>query len=169
MSHSGRLLILGLACLVLAGCTPQRDKADAKRPGARGTSITGTPVPPKPGNLSDPCAARVHDLSGLLLLYYAVNKSLPENLSDMASLADIDVEFHDECPASGQPYAYVPQAVPPAGSTQFLILYDSVPAHNGLRWGVFITPPKDGQPPATRAILMSEEVFRRHAPQQPAR
>jgi hypothetical protein len=162
-------IVAALGLALLAGCAPKRDKT---KPGvvthtARDTSriLKGPPVRPKPGDLSDPCAARMHDLSGLLLLFYAVNKSLPTNLSDMASLADFDVEFHDECPVSGKPYTYVPQAIPLTGSDRFLVLYDSVPAHNGLRWGVFISPPKDGKPPATWVILMSEEVFRQYLPQ----
>ena len=181
MTHSARrlparVLAAALAVVLAGGCTKQGDKP--RRPSQQGgmrargggeVLLTGKPVPPKPGDLSDPCAQRMHDLSGLLLLYYAVNKALPENLQDMASLADMDVEFHGECPASGKPYAYVPHAVPPGGSEQFLVLYDSVPAHNGLRWGVFITPPKDGRPAATRAILMSDDVFRQYAPKQPGR
>jgi hypothetical protein len=182
MGHSANrlpalALRVALVVAMAAGCTPQRDKAPRAAPPQGGMKVRagdsnilkGKPVPPKPGDLSDSCAQRMHDLGGLLLLYYAVNKALPENREDMASLADMDVEFHGECPVSGKPYAYVPHAVPPGGSEQFLVLYDSVPAHNGLRWGVFITPPKDGQPAATRAILMSEDVFRRYAPQQPAR
>lgn len=167
-----------LSCLLIAGCTPQgRDSSRARaRGGTKPTGIAADiargsaakPAPDKPGDLSDPCVARLHDLSGLLLLYYAVNKQLPERLDELAPLADVGTEFHADCPASGRPYAYVPHAVPAAGSDRFLVLYDAVPAHRGLRWGVFIAPPKSDQPPATWVILMSEEVFRQYAP-QPAR
>ena len=170
--HPSSFVFTALVVLVLAGCTSHKDKTQAgkvtHKPRPDTTRILqGKPVPPKPGNLADPCATRMHDLSGLLLLYFAVNKSLPQNLSDMAPLADFDVTFDDKCPVSGQPYTYVPQAIPLTGTDKFLVLYDSVPAHNGLRWGVFISPPKEGQPPATRVILMSEEVFRQYVPKVP--
>ena len=156
-------------CLLLAGCTPRQEPAgrqqsrDAGRvAGPRGSSTRSAPN--KPGDLSDPCATRLHDLSGLLLLYYAVNKKLPERLDELAPLADIGTEFHADCPASGRPYAYMPHGVPAAGSDRFLVLYDAVPAHGRLRWGVFISPPRNNQLPATWVILMSEEVFRQYAP-----
>ena len=137
---------VGLACGgVAGGCTTETKRE-------------------RPDQVTDPCATRLHDLSGLLLLYYAVNKKLPERLEELQPFADADLEFHAECPVSGVPYVYVPAAVPPAGSQRFLVLYDAVPAHGGLRWGVFIAPPLNDQPPATWVILMSETVFRNYVP-----
>jgi hypothetical protein len=164
-------LVLALAWgLVVGGCTTQPKKASSpglhsRRPLAARTSRSGDPAArDKPGNLSDACATRLHELSGLLLLYYAVNQKLPERLNELEPLADADVEFRTDCPTSGQPYVYSPTGIPAAGSERFLVLYDLVPAHGGLRWGVFIAPPKDKQPPATWVILMSETVFRNYVP-----
>lgn len=100
-------------------------------------------------------------------MYYALNKQLPERLEDLAPLADVGAEFGVDCPASGRPYVYAPSGIPAAGSERFLVLYDAIPAHGGLRWGVFIAPPRDRQPPATWVIPMSEEVYRTYVPRTP--
>jgi hypothetical protein len=167
--------LVGLAGLVaLGGCVTERKDGRAPAGTARPVKrTTGGPALPaedvarpggKPNELTDPCATRLHDLSGLLLLYYATNKRLPETLDELSSLTDFDMEFRTDCPVSGRPYVYAPAATPPPGSDQFLVLYDSVPAHRGLRWGVFILPPRDQQLPATKVILMTETVFRNYVP-----
>jgi hypothetical protein len=119
----------------------------------------------RPNELTDPCATRLHDLSGLLLTYYAVNRHLPDRLEELAPLADVDTPFETTCPTSGKPYVYAPSGLQSStGGERFLVLYDAVPAHGGLRWGVFVAPPREGQPPATWVILMSEDVFRSYVP-----
>jgi hypothetical protein len=169
-----------LAGVLPGGCVTETHRADgpvtvttkstSKRKPTGATRQTAAKAPGNPSSPSspsestDPCAMRLHDLSGLLLMYYAVNKRLPESLDELQSLTDVDTEFHTECPASGRPYVYAPAAIPPAGSDQFLVLYDAVPAHRGLRWGVFILPPHERQPPTTKVILMSEVVFRNYVP-----
>jgi hypothetical protein len=118
----------------------------------------------RPNELEDPCATRLHELSGLLLTYYAVNKHLPDRLDELAPLIDADATFETTCPASGQPYVYVPSGLQSSsGGERYLILYDAVAAHGGLRWGIFVAPPHGGQPPATWVILMSDDVFRGYA------
>jgi hypothetical protein len=142
------------------GPRPTTGGQQAPPPARGGVGSTG-----KPNELTDPCATRLHDLSGLLLTYYAVNKHLPDRLDELAPLADVDVPFETTCPASGRPYVYAPAGLQPsAGSDRSLVLYDAVPAHGGLRWGIFVAPPRNGQPPATWVILMSEEVFRGYVP-----
>jgi hypothetical protein len=157
-------LAMGGVCSV-GGCTSHKKHSKGKPPAAweqqrTARSSTGQ----RPDQVTDPCATRMHDLSGLLLLYYAVNKKLPERLDELEPFADADMPFQAECPLSGVPYVYVPTAVPPAGSERFLVIYDAVPAHGGLRWGVFITPPVNNQPPETRVLPMSETVFRNYVP-----
>jgi hypothetical protein len=116
--------------------------------------------PPRPPIRRDPNAPP------LLLMYYAVNKHLPDRIDELATFADDTLPFKAECPESGQQYVYAPQGLRASTSGErSLIIYDEVPAHGGLRWGVFVAPPRDGQPPATWVILMSEEVFRQYVPQ----
>ena len=171
-----------LAC-ALAGCVTETKQEPGRRPAVVKTSQRGQRAdagrdaaaqPPslvrdavgeRPNELTDPCAGRLHDLSGLLLMYYALNKQLPARLEDLAPLAD--GEFTAACPTSGRPYVYVPQGLQSgSGGERSLILYDATPAHGGLRWGIFVAPPREGQPPATWVILMSNEVFRGYAPRQ---
>ena len=122
-------------------------------------------APPLPNDATDPCAQRMHNLSGLLLMYYAVNKHLPDRMAELATFADDTLPFNAECPDSGRPYVYAPQGLQSSTSGErSLVIYDDAPAHGGLRWGVFVAPPRDGQPPATWVILMSEEVFRQYVP-----
>ena len=132
--------------------------------GGQSPSLVRGAVGERPNELTDPCAGRLHDLSGLLLMYYALNKHLPDRLEELAPLAD--GEFTPACPTSGRPYVYAPGGLPSSTSGErSLILYDAVAAHGGLRWGIFVAPPREGQPPATWVILMSDEVFRGYVPQ----
>jgi hypothetical protein len=141
----------------------------AQRPVKTSSRGGGSPGE-RPNELEDPCATRLHELSGLLLTYYAINKHLPDRLDELAPLLDVDVDSATDldttCPASGQPYVYVPSGLQSSsGGERYLVLYDAVPAHGGLRWGIFVAPPHGGQPPATWVILMSEDVFRGYVPQ----
>jgi hypothetical protein len=108
----------------------------------------------------------MHDLCGLLLQYYALNRQLPATIDELAPLADAGVEFSADCPTSGTPYVYDPSGLGTAGGERFLVLYDATPAHAGLRWGVFVAPPSGKQLPATWVIPMSDEVFRSYVPRQ---
>ena len=163
-----------VAACAAAGCTTETRRDTGLVTGANPRETRQTPPPrqsrrasaaPQPNDLTDPCAVRMHDLSGQVLLYYAVNKRLPGRVEELEAFADADTGFHADCPVSGRPYVYAPGGLQSsAGGDRYLILYDAVPAHGGLRWGVFVAPPREGQPPATWVILMSEEVFRGYVP-----
>lgn len=117
----------------------------------------------RPDDITDPCATRLHELSGQLLMFYAVNKRLPDSVEELTPFTG--TAFAADCPTSDQPYVYAPGGLRSSSSgDRRLILYDATPAHRGLRWGVFIAPPQGMQPPATWVILMSEEVFRGYVP-----
>ena len=166
------LLATALAVLVVStGCAPKQPAAGAPAGKAARTTDRTRPAPSPPrvgsGGVDDPaspCATRLHDLGGLLLHYYALNRKLPATLDEVAPLADMGVEFHNDCPDSRRPYTYAPGGLRTSGGGGMLVLYDAVPAHRGLRWGVFLFPPASGQVPTTRVILMSDEVFRGYAP-----
>jgi len=157
------------ACVALGGCAPKpQATSSAQRPGPRNTAGAARgDSASRPDDPASPCATRLHDLGGLLLHYYALNRKLPDRIEDVAPLADMGVEFSAECPQSGRPYEYVPGGLRSSTAGGLLVLYDAVAAHDGLRWGVFLTPPATGQAPATRVILMSDEVFRSYAPAAP--
>jgi len=172
-----RVALLLLATCVPAGCVSEpprrvdgpatvttRTKPHRTAPTVKQTP-RGVPSGERPDDPTDPCAVRMHDLSGLLLLYYAVNKHLPDRVEELAPLADPDVTFDPTCPLSGRPYVYAPGGLQSSeGGERYLVLYDAAPSHGGLRWGVFVAPPQAGKPPATWVILMSEQVFRGYVP-----
>src|SRR5260221_4292549 len=49
---------------------------------ARGDTVT---LSPDQSLMTDPCAARLQDISGQLLLFYALNRKLPDKLDDLKS------------------------------------------------------------------------------------
>jgi hypothetical protein len=104
----------------------------------------------------------MHDISGLLLMYYALNHHMPERLEELAPLAEADAELRPACPVSGQQYVYVPDGIGAPGTDQRLILYEPTAAHNGLRWVVVAAPSQGGDAPSTRVIPFSEARFRRY-------
>ena len=167
------LAVLSAVGAALAGgCAPRGPSPQARQGAAPRATVR--PLPPQkrpatpaaaartPGAADDACAARLHDLSGLRLLYFVTNHRLPEKLEDLAPLADPDMEFGTTCPASGQPYVYVPAGLPRSGSSRVLLVYDAVPAHGGIRNVIVASPPQGDQPLATWVMPFTEERFRRH-------
>ena len=167
---AGVAVTLVATLVALGGCAPggqsagaRAGKADPPPRGARPAQSTARVGSGAADDPASPCATRLHDLGGLLLHYYALNRKLPATLDEVAPLADMGVEFNDACPDSRRPYAYAPGGLQSSGGGGMLVLYDAVPAHGGLRWGVFLFPAGSGRVPTTRVILMNDEVFRGYA------
>ncbi len=138
-------LILLLA-LSLGGCgTSSRDAEKVSR---REPALT----------MTDPCAMRLHDLSGALLLYHANHGVLPETLEELRSMpgALAPLESFD-CPVSHQAYQYDPNGEKKGENT--LLLYDPAPAHDGKRWVVHLLDWKPGSPLVTKVDQLSEKLF----------
>lgn len=91
----------------------------------------------------DPCAMRLHDIAGPLLLYYRTNNKLPPRLEDLKGF-DSTLQF--TCPVSGKPYIYNPDGIPISEPQGWLLVYDAEAIHKGLRWGIVVMEPKPGQP-----------------------
>ena len=181
----GTILLAGVAA-VLAGC--RTEVVPAERPRARTVRVedatSGTRPPPRPGERAaaapppaaqvsipaaepedliaeDPCAARLHDIAGTMLLYYALHKRLPAELDQLHGLADVELAF--TCPTSGRPYVYVPSGLSYPGKEERLVLHDAAPAHDGARWGILAAPPRGKRPAATWAVRLTDNVFRAYA------
>jgi hypothetical protein len=100
---------------------------------------------------TDPCATRLHDLCGPLLLYYSSNRRLPRSLDELKRLPGFeDLEF--VCPASKQPYVYTPAGALSAGAT--VILADPTPAHGGIRWGISAIEAEPGRGIVTKVVVI---------------
>ena len=109
------------------------------------------------GSLINPCADRLHDIAGHLLLYYSLNKRLPRTLDDLRALGGSVESPSLDCPVSGKPYIYRPEGLKVQAGR--LVLYDAVPIHSAMRWGIIITEPKGDGPLAARVILLPERMI----------
>ena len=147
LRNSGFILLLCAVALSAARCAPAKPTPAAK---------------PKSGlsSATDPCAQRLHDLLGGLLLYYAQHDALPPNLKSLA-LPSGDVAEAMHCPVSNQPYIYDPQGLPAPDGSSLLVIYDAVPAHGGYRWAVEVNEPRPGKPLTGEVIAVPETRFAR--------
>lgn len=157
------------AALAAPGCVTS---TTTQNPRQRTVQVRGPSAPPRqpiagtdprrktdPLN-GDPCATRLHDIAGAMLLYYAIHRRLPDSLEGLRETADIDQELNFACPVTGQPYDYNPTGLEYQGRDERLIVYDSLPAHGGTRWGVLAAPPRGNHPAATWVVQLPEGVFR---------
>jgi hypothetical protein len=109
----------------------------------------------KPGAEIDPCAERLHDLCGHLLLYASLHGQLPERLADLKRVSTDPLPV-PTCPVSGMPYVYNPEGLAVPGRPGRLVLYDAAPSHCGMRWGILADAAAEGQPLTARVILLPE-------------
>ena len=116
---------------------------------------TAAPAARKTGVETDPCADRLHEISGRLLLYYSVTGKMPPTLADMRGV-DSDPMPPLACPASGKPYVYNPVGLVVQGRPGRLVIYDPAPSHNGKRWGILAAITAGDQPLSSRVVLVPE-------------
>ena len=113
---------------------------------------------------SDPCATQLHDISGAMLLCYALNRRLPDHLQDLASFADADQQLIFTCPVSHQPYVYVPEGLASPTRDRRLVLYDASPVHNHTRWAILMRPAGPGQTAAAWVVQLTEPMLQLYLP-----
>ncbi len=118
---------------------------------------TAGPDVRRPSVEMDPCAERLHDVCGQLLLYYSLNRRLPETLEALATL-DPQNPLPLVCPVSDRPYLYHPDGLRIAGWMGRLVLYDATPSHSGMRWGVFLDDAGDGRNLIARVVLLPGDL-----------
>jgi len=121
------------------------------------------PVEPelKPATLNpslDPCAARLHDIAGSLLLYYAATGDLPPDLAAIKQAGGEDCPPL-VCPVSKMPYVYNPAGLIITGQPGRLVLYDAAPSHNQMRWGLVVNQTGRGKPLEVRVILLPDNAL----------
>ena len=139
-----------LAGLLLYGCTTGDGGA--------------APADAQPADLtlSDPCAMRLHDLSGALLLYHASTGELPPTLEALRRVPNAIGPLETfECPVSSASYVYAPQGVSLLGRVPKVVLFDASPVHDGKRWAVEVLDSTPGSPLVTKVVAIPEETFRK--------
>ncbi len=107
----------------------------------------------------DACAEQLHELSGLLLEYYAVYHHLPAKLEDLLPLADAGKAPSLVCPVSHDQYIYNPNGPMLSGAGK-IVVYDAKPVHGGLRWGIAVAPAHDQQPLECKIIKVPEAALK---------
>ncbi len=112
---------------------------------------------------SDPCAARLHDIAGAMLFYFALNKHLPASLSDLQALSDFDNPLVFACPHSQQPYVYVPEGLRSVNRPKLIILHDPVP-RDGKRMCILIQPTGPGAAQSLEVVNLPEPLFLAYQP-----
>jgi hypothetical protein len=136
--------------LLLVGC---KSRGSDKPSRARG--------PVAPISNTDPCAMRLHDLAGGLLMYQLEHHRLPERLDQLKGLPIVPGDIEFVCPVSHQPYLYTPQGLRIASHPGVIVLRDAAPSHAGMRWAVFLLPPEQpGEPMVTKVIAVSEKQLK---------
>jgi hypothetical protein len=161
VAWAGRLafLLAGLVLVVLLeGCGPPARTATAPRR----TSAT------RPGDAAqitntDPCATRLHELCGPLLLYYSLQRRLPEKIEELGQVPGFEGVREFTCPVSGRPYIYNSAGIAGLEPASRVVIYDPLPSHSGIRWAVAVQIPGEDQPLITKVIGLPEAKFARQA------
>ena len=155
-------LLVGLLVAV-AGC---ESKPTPKSVAAAGPRLDGSsPTAQAPISNTDPCAMRLHDLCGPLLMYYRQHQALPQRLEELKDGPSFGADVELTCPVSKQPYVYNAFGLPNAEGTERVVIYDATPAHSGFRWASSIIEPKDATAPlVTKVIALPETQFHLNIP-----
>ena len=164
-SRRSAVLPLTLLAVAVAGCGPTRpDTPAAPGPGEVAAPVASGDVPSAPITNTDPCATRLHDLSGSLLLYQLLNNRAPDTLADLVDLDAGPAVPEAVCPVSGRPYVYRPGGIYLQDRDAHVVIHDPAPSHSGMRWAVTYRPPAAGGPPVTKVIALPESFFLLHPP-----
>jgi len=109
---------------------------------------------PKNREVVDPCAERLHDLAGRLLMYRFAEGHLP------ASLADLPKSGAEElvCPVSGKGYVYRRNGPAAPGGEGQMVVWDATACHNGGRWLVTLAQP-GGEAVTAKVVWAPEGAF----------
>jgi hypothetical protein len=142
----------GLLGLAVAGCAGTKPAAPPR--------VGPTTIPTRN---TDPCAMRLHEAAGALLLYYATHHDLPPNLDALEKAPGAEEAGDFTCPISHKPYIYDPKGVAAPNPSERLVLYDAEPSHDGRRWAIAVIPPQGEGPLIAKVIAVPESHFVRLA------
>ena len=144
MSHSRNIVYItyGIALsMFLAGCR---------------MSETSDPLVRRPSVKMDPCAERLHDVCGQLLLYHSAYKRLPRTMEELKTM-DSGQTPELTCPISGEPYIYNLEGLLISGHSGHLVLYDAKACNSGMRWGILVDIPTGNKPLTARVVLLPDD------------
>ena len=136
------LLLAAVFAIALGGCQTVPREPEGRRSLAIG-----------------PCADRLHQIAGHLLLYYSQKGKLPPTLAELQTETEGPGDLPPlVCPVSGKPYSYNPDGEDLPNRRGRVLVYDSEPTHVGRRWGLVTPTETPGKGPfATRILLLPED------------
>ncbi|HEX2971936.1 MAG TPA: hypothetical protein VHP11_06365 [Tepidisphaeraceae bacterium] len=127
--------------------------------GCQSTTTSSSKEPARVRANTDPCAERLHELSGAFLLYYATYHRLPDTLEQLRKVDPALVSMPFSCPVSEQPYIYNRQGLVVKEWPGRVIVYDPTPSDTNLRWAISIIEPEAPGPLITKVLAISESRF----------
>lgn len=134
---------LALLAVAVGGCTTPAEPVRAAPAEILGASL-------------DPCADRLHEIGGQLLVYYAIHKELPGRLEDLNAGRPPGERLSFVCPQNGKAYVYDPQGIEVEGVTGCVIVYDAEPIHTNMRWCLTFEEPCPGHRLASDVIRLPD-------------
>ena len=157
-------LALAIVLALIGGCRSETKSLGRADNPLSASSTQPARIDPNVATQSDPCAARMHDVAGAMLMYYALNQRLPERLEELSAMQDVGaptLEFI--CPQSSMPYVYVPSGLRAEGKSKVIILHDAAAVHAGAsRWCILMPDVVLGTPTSRsmEVLQLPESVFR---------
>jgi hypothetical protein len=170
-----------IAVGALCGCQRDGGAVAPRRPGPPIVTVNGQEVSPE-GKVvtppagstaqplervlkSDPCATRLHEISGAMLTYQAVRGRMPASLEDLQTVQGVtEGPLQLTCPASGEAYVYVPDGLRSAEDARQIVVHDRSADASGFRWVILMQPPRGRQAAATWVMKLGEPAFRAYVP-----
>ena len=114
---------------------------------------------------SDASATRLHDIVGVLLLYYIEHHNhMPDTLEQIKPYADVGTDLNFISPYSGQPYVYSSAGLYAAGQDRRIIIWDPVPNKSGIRWCVLMPRVEPGKPVVPEVVPIQTKAFEAFVP-----
>ncbi len=155
--------LLSCASLLLLAVGCKQTTVSDRPPRAVRTANSDQLLPPPPGvtgsssvvDMKDPCAARLHDVEGLLLQYYMINKRLPGTLDELKPLATIGQPTDFTCPNSKKPFVYLPQS-PQMLSVDRVVVYAPEASADGKFRAIVMGIPRGNQAVAAAVVILTE-------------
>lgn len=109
---------------------------------------------PKSQQALDPCAERLHELAGKLLLFRFAQGHLPSSLAELPKGGATEMV----CPVSAKTYVYRRDGPAAPGWEGRMVAWDATACHRGGRWVVTLAQPAGGAVTA-KVVWVSEEAF----------
>ena len=148
------LLLVGFA---LSGCQTNKAKTSGQVTKTGHTFASPSDTSTALISNTDPSAMNLQDMSGAILMYYALNKRLPENLEQAAPLADAPVSL--TVPGTDKKYLYTPNGFLLQDRESRIVVFEPAPMHNGFRLAITMADPQPNVAPVCKVIALPESLF----------